>query len=163
MARLRSAVLWLGLCACAGTLQPKLPTEPLELALTRSDGRRVALSDLRGQPALLLLFATYDEASQFVFAPLTRFAELEPRVQVLGVALQPDAKTFLKLFEESVSLPFALYYDADNQVLHKQTVLGAIDGVPALVALDAAGKIRGVHYGIATSEQLHLLAERALD
>jgi peroxiredoxin len=156
-------LLCLGLCACAGTLPSAGATQPLELALTRSDGRRIELSELRGKPTLLLFFATYDQASQFVFAPLTRFAELDSRVQVLGVALQPDAKTFLKLFEESVSVPFALYYDADNQVLHKQTALGALEGVPALVALDANGRIRGTHYGIATSEQLQALAQRSLD
>lgn len=131
--------------------------------MTRSDGQRVELSAMSGRPRLLFLFATYDEASQFALVPITRLAETEKRVQVIGLALQPDAKTFIKLFKEALSLPFDLYCDPDNHVLQKQTALGALLRVPALVALDAEGRIRGVHYGVANQEELQTLVSQSLE
>jgi len=158
-----SAALWWGLSACAGSQAGQQRAPLLDLSLTRADGARAELSAWRGRPLLLFLFATYDEASQLEFVPLQQLLERERQLQVVGVALQPEAATFLKLFQRALSVPFELYYDADNQLLHKQTALGALRGVPAFVALDAEGRIRGVHYGVATHEQLRALAASARD
>jgi len=163
MRRPRPAVWALSLLccvACAGSMDAAVPasTQPLELSLTHADGRRFELSALRGRPVLLFLFATYDDASQFDLVPLSLFAERERHVQVLGLALQPEADTFLRLFQRAMRVPFELYYDSSNQLLHGETALGKIRGIPALVLIDAEGRVRDVHYGIATSEQLQELA-----
>jgi hypothetical protein len=153
--------MWWGLVACAGSQLAPQHAPVLELSLTSADGQRAELSAWQGQRVLLFLFATYDEASQYEFVPLEQLLASERQLQVLGVALQPEAATFLKLFKRAVAVPFELYYDADNRVLHKQTALGALRGVPAFVALDAEGRIRGVHYGLATLEQLQALAAKS--
>jgi peroxiredoxin len=149
----------LGLCACAGSQTGASSAPILELGLTAQDGRRFELSASTGKPRLLFLFATYDEASQFAIVPLMRLAETQQRVQIIGLALQPDAKTFIKLFKEALSVPFQLFYDADNQLLKKQTALGSLRGIPAIVALDVQDRIRAVHYGAASQEQLEQLIE----
>lgn len=155
--------LCLTLCACAQTQKTESHAPILELSMARPNGQRVELAMLTGRPRLLFLFATYDQPSQFAIVPVTRLAESEPRVQVIGVALQPDAKTFIGLFKEALSVPFEIFYDPDNQVLRKQTALGALRGVPALVVLDADGHIRAVHYGPLEYSALQTLVRESLD
>jgi hypothetical protein len=148
--------------ACASSASTPASKAALELSMTRVDGRSIELRALRGQAQLLFLFTTYDEASQFALVPISRLLEQEQDVQVLGIAVQPDAKTFLTLFARSLSVPFELYYEPNNQLLHGETALGPLRGVPAFVALDASGQVREVYYGIANLEKLRKLAELAL-
>jgi peroxiredoxin len=157
------ACLGLAMCACACASGPSAnPSRaPLELSLTRVDGRTLQLSALRGHALVLFLFTTYDETSQFALIPITRYLETDSDAQVLGVAVQPDAKTFLTLFARSLSVPFELYYDTNNQLLSGQTVMGRLHGVPAFVALDADGKIRDSYYGVPSVEQLRELTASA--
>jgi cytochrome oxidase Cu insertion factor (SCO1/SenC/PrrC family) len=151
---------WLG--ACATTSAAALPMMPvLDLTLARANGTQVELAALSGKPTLLFLFATYDGASQFALAPLVRFVTLDTRVQVIGIALQPDAKDFLDLYQQSLAVPFALYFDPENHMLRGETALGRVPAVPMFVALDAQGRIRDQYVGVATAEQLHALADSA--
>jgi hypothetical protein len=133
------------------------------MTLARSDGTLVELAALSGKPMLLFLFATYDETSQLALVPLLQFIELERRVAIIGIALQPDAKTFLELYRRALSIPFALYFDPENRLLRGQTALDRVRVVPAFVALDARGHIRAQQYGPATAEQLRALADSALE
>jgi hypothetical protein len=159
------AGLWLLCCAvgCGPALQPRAAEPVLELTLARPDGSSAELTSLQHQPTLLFMFATYDATSQFALAPLQRFLEQEKRIDVIGIALQPDAKAFLDLYQRSLDLPFALYYDPGNVLLQGQTALGRVRAVPSFVALDGGGHIRRQHVGIASAEQLRALAESALD
>jgi peroxiredoxin len=147
--------------ACAGSFGPGASAPLLELELARSDGSRMELSSLRGKPLLLFLFATYDEASQFTLVPLTRIAESEPDVTVIGVALQPEADKFLRLFKRSLPVPFELFYDPDNTVLGGSSALGQVPGVPVVIAIDAEGRVRDSLFGAASFEALHTLAKSA--
>jgi hypothetical protein len=165
--RLLRGLVWaaccVSICACAGSeAQVVAPAPVLELTLGRADGTTCELAALSGKPTLLFLFATYDTASQFALAPLVRFIEKEPRLQVIGVALQPDAKAFLKLYQSSLAVPFALYTDPGNRLLHGDTALGRVGAVPAFVALDAEGHIRAQQVGVASAEQLRELADAAM-
>ena len=159
----RTALFALSIAACAS--QPNVasppPHQPLELSLARADGRRVPLSALDGRPRLLFLFATYDEVSQFALVPLSRFIEQTPDAQVLGVLLQPDARTFIPLFARSLSVPFELYAEPDNQLLHGSTPLGKLAGVPAFVVVDARGVIRDLRYGVLSEAQLAAMLSAA--
>jgi hypothetical protein len=146
-------------CASVGRVRANLPT--LELTLTRSDGRQDELGALLAKPTLLFMFATYDTASQFELTRLSHFAATEPRVDIIGVAVQPDAKTFLKLFQEALSVPFALYFDPSDQLLQGKTALGKVEAVPAFVALDPDAHIRALRYGPATESQLRELVDLA--
>jgi hypothetical protein len=146
-------------CAGAGQLAPAAPV--LELSVTRSNGERLDVSMLH-RPALLFLFTTFDPASQLELDRLVRFLELEKRVTVIGIALQPDAKTFLDLFQSALAVPFPLYFDPDNALLGGTTALGKISMVPAFIALDRSGRIREQQYGAATGDELRMLADVAL-
>lgn len=151
----------LGACGTLASSQPSAAGAHLELSLAREDGRSFKLSALDGQPRLLFLFATYDQASQLALAPLSRFVEQNPDTAVLGVLVQPEAETFMPMFAHSLSLPFELYVEPDNRLLEGKTPLGRLEVVPAFVALDARGKIRDVRYGIATDADLRSMLDNA--
>lgn len=147
--------------ACAGALGPGAHAPLLDLELARTDGNRIELSSLRGKPLLLFVFATYDEASQFDMVPLARFAESEPEVTVIGVALQPEADKFLRLFKRSLQVPFELFYDPDNALLGGSSALGKIPGIPAVIAIDKEGRVRDSLLGPTTVDALKVLAKSA--
>jgi peroxiredoxin len=163
----KSCLNILVLCAWCGACAPRTAlvaaeSEALDLSLARSDGTLVELAALRGKPTLLFLFATYDATSQLALTELLSFVEHEPRIQVLGVAVQPDAKAFLDLYQRALSVPFALFFDPENQLLRGASALGRLRAVPGLVALDAAGHLRMQHYGATSLAQLRALADSAL-
>lgn len=145
------------LTGCASGPGTPPPAAPLKLALARADGRSIELSAYGGQPLLLFMFATYDEASQLALVKLTQFLSQHGAVQVAGVLMQPDAATFLPLFKEAVSLPFEVYYDQDLRILKGESPLGKLNGIPTFVALDATGRVREVRFGVQTVEQLKQL------
>ncbi|HET8937840.1 MAG TPA: hypothetical protein VFN67_30560 [Polyangiales bacterium] len=148
----------LGACA-SGPGVPPPSAAPVQLTLARADGRTIQLSAYAGQPLLLFLFTTYDQASQLALANLTKFLGDHASVQVAGVLLQPDAATFLPLFKDAVSVPFGLYYDADQRILQGESSLGKLNGVPAFIALDAQGRIQGIRYGVLQSDELERITK----
>jgi hypothetical protein len=157
-------MLMLCVCAsaCVASAAHNAPTHPvLELTVVRTDGTLLNLG-ARDRATLLFLFATYDGASQLMLTPLTQFVEREKRITVVGVALQPDAKAFLDLYQQALAVPFQLYFDPENRLLQGRTALGRVRAVPCLVALDALGRIRAQHYGAISSQQLRELADSAL-
>jgi hypothetical protein len=149
-------------CASSASFAAGAKPEVLDMTLARSDGTPLELAALRSGPTLLFLFATYDQTSQLALVPLLQFIEVDKRVAIIGIALQPDAKAFLDLYRRALSIPFALYFDPENRLLRGQTALGRVRVVPAFVALDARGHIRAQQYGPASAEQLRTLAESAL-
>jgi peroxiredoxin len=143
------------LSACAAAQSGARPdATTLSLHLARADGRTIELDAYAGKPLLLFLLATYDQASQVALISLTEFAKQEPSTQIAGVLVQPDAATFLPLFKDSVEVPFELYDDPEQRILHGQSALGKLRGVPAFVLLDAAGHIRDVGYGVLKVEEI---------
>jgi peroxiredoxin len=148
--------------ACATTRPATASSKPpLDITLARADGTQIELAALSGRPTLLFLFATYDEASQFALDPLVRFLELDKRAQVIGIALQPNAKAFLNLYKKSLAVPFPLYFDPDNKLLQGQTTFGRVTAVPTFIALDPEGRVRQSFLGVATAEQLRTLVDSA--
>lgn len=134
----------------------------LELTLTNEEGRTLELKALRGRPTLLFLFATYDARSQLALAQLIAASETEQRSTILGVAVQPDAKTFLGMFRETVEPPFELYFDASGALLEGRSTLGAFPGVPAFVAIDAEGNVCRTFVGIPDRAEFERLIESSL-
>ncbi|HKU36638.1 MAG TPA: TlpA disulfide reductase family protein [Polyangiales bacterium] len=151
----------LGLSACAGsTLGTQTPQ--LDLKLEDEQGRTLQLSALRGRPALLFLFATFDTTSQLALTPLLAApAELQQRATLIGVAVQPDAKLFLGPFREALDIHFPVYFEPEGKLLEGKTELGELPGVPAYVALDKEGHIRGTFFGVAKTQELEALVDSA--
>ena len=157
LAAMCSALLLFG-CASGPGAQPS--AAPLRLPLARADGRMIELGAYGGQPLLLFMFATYDQASQLALVKLTQFLSQHGTLQVAGVLMQPDAATFLPLFKEAVPLPFEVYYDQDMRILKGESALGKLNGIPAFVALDATGRVREIRFGVQSIEQLEQLTKQ---
>lgn len=157
-------MILLALCtsACAGSVIGPPQTPQLDLELSDAHGRTLQLAAVRGRPALLFLFATYDATSQLALTPLLAApADLQQRVTLLGIAVQPDAKAFLEPFREALDIHFPLYFNPDDTLLHGKSALGELPGVPAYVALDKAGHIRRTFFGVANTSVLAELVESA--
>jgi hypothetical protein len=88
-------------------------------------------------------------------------SKAQPGVTIVGVAVQPDAKEFLRPFRDALDIPFALYFDGSGALLHGKTALGKIPGVPAYVALDAEGHVKGTFFGVAKAPDLDTLIATA--
>jgi peroxiredoxin len=150
-------------CGNAPGAQSADSIAPFELDLTSVDGRTLRLSELRGRPTLLFLFATYDGTSQLALTGLLReLEEREPLATVIGVAVQPDAKEFIEPFRKLLDVPFPLYMDTKSALLHGDTSVGKIPGVPAFIALDSKGYVRSTYYGVADRDRLHELIDSSL-
>jgi len=120
---------------------------PVEVELTSVEGRRFALSELRGTPLLLFVFTTYDDACQIALTELERVLQKHAGLHALGVAVQPNAEQLLPLYREALSVSFPLAYDPTSVVLRGESELGAVGAVPAFVMLDAQGRITMRHIG----------------
>ncbi|HEX2676027.1 MAG TPA: TlpA disulfide reductase family protein [Polyangiales bacterium] len=141
------------------TAAQQLPV--LEMTLARPDGSRFELGAMRGKPMLLFLFATYDDPSQLALNYLERTLRREPDLATLGIALQPDAASFLEPYRSALSVSFPLSFDPNGDVLHGQTALGRIASIPCFVVLDAEGHIVATRYGVLREAELHELIEKA--
>ena len=131
----------------------------VDVALRASDGTAFAISQLRGRPVLLFLFATFDGVSQASLRPLSRFARHNSNVHVVGIAVQPDARVLLGLWVSALTPPFTVGYEQEETIAQGTSELGAIEAVPTFLLLDGAGRIRARHVGYATDQKL----ERMLD
>jgi peroxiredoxin len=134
----------------------------LDLTVRNEQGRSLELAQLRGRPSLLFLFTTYDTLSQLALTPLIAANQADDRVTFIGIAVQPDASLFLGEFKKALDIPFALYIDDSAALLQGKTVLGKVPGVPAYVALDAAGHIKKTFFGVAKKAQIEELVDSAL-
>ncbi len=159
-----------GLAACGGQVrQPAVgestaepPPRPIEMSLRRPSGEWIHLGDLRGQPVLLFLFATFDGVSQAALRPTARFARAHPDVHVIGIAAQPDANLLLDPYEAALAPGFPLTYDPARNVHHGTSPLGPVEAVPTFIMLDAFGVEAARHVGFPNSHTLDRLLASAL-
>ena len=162
------AVLILALAASCAGQQPesdqasRAGSAPVDLALVGVDGRRFALSELRGRPLLLFLFTTYDDASQLALTPLTSFLRAHPELPALGIAAQPDPSALLPLYRDALDVRMPLAYEVDPQIVAGDSMLGELQTVPSYVLLDAHGRIAARHSGALTGSELETFAEPVL-
>jgi hypothetical protein len=170
-----SAVLALVLVAgCGGTPatagpssqtghKARPPSDPnaVELTLRTEAGPLIFVGDMRGRPVLLFMFATFDGMSQAALTPLERFVAAHPEVQVVGVAIQPDAERLIGPYVHALSPPFPIGYDPENALEKGDTPIGKVDLIPSFVMLDALGRPVVRHVGLATVEQLERMLEMA--
>ena len=158
--------LWLATHCAASEPRPAVAsgadTPAVELALVGTDGQRFALSQLRGRPLLLFLFTTYDSASQLALTPLVQLLAEHPRLQALGIAVQPTPSELLPLYRDALDLEMPLAYEPDPQIVAGESMLGRIETVPTYVLLDESGRIAGRRTGALTGEQLEALVEPVL-
>jgi thiol-disulfide isomerase/thioredoxin len=166
------ALVWVLLAGClAGcggapapartlTLPGLTPTEDapapgaVELALRRADGSFLDLGDLRGQPVLVFVFATYDATSQMALHPLRRIVEEYPDLLVIGIAAHHSARLLVEPYALALRPPFEVTYDPEETVADGRSSLGEIAAVPTFVVLDRLGRPVARHLGFADEAQL---------
>jgi len=134
---------------------------PIELTLRTPDGAFVDVGDLRGQPTLLFLFATFDGVSQASLRTLRRFFLRHPDVHLVGIAVQPQAAELVGAYAEALHVPFTVTYEPEERIAVGLSSLGAFEAVPTFVMLDARGREVGRHVGFASDRKLETFLERA--
>lgn len=134
---------------------------PVDLTLRLADGELLALSDLRGAPTLLFLFATFDGGSQAALRPLRRFLQDHPEVQVVGVAVQPRPAGLVDAWAAALDPPFPVGWEPEETIIEGTSALAAIRSVPTLVMLDREGIEVGRHVGFPPGRTLDEFARRA--
>ncbi len=133
------------------------PAKPLEAKLDRLEGGKLKLSELRGQPVLLELWATWcmpcREQAQIVGELANELAGRS--VAVLAVNQGEGDKVVQKYLAQHPS-----HYPV---VLDRWQVVSAhlqVNELPALVLLDRDGKVAGLRLGLTRRDDLlALLAE----
>jgi hypothetical protein len=111
----------------------------LELGLRLSDGRWLELGDLRGNPVLLFVFATFDMVSQASLKALGPFVQEHPEVLVIGVASEPRATQLVEAWAYALDPPFAVGADPYGSVESGRSALGRIETVPTYILYDSDG------------------------
>jgi hypothetical protein len=141
---------------CSGAARPdvRFNAPPIELGLQMADRKHLELADLRGQPVLLFIFTTFDDASQLALAPLERVLKRPGSPQALGIAVQPDPQQLLPLYRDALAVSFALGFDPANTVVGGGSMLGPIATVPTYILLDAEGRISARHTGAMSQAEL---------
>lgn len=158
---LASCALTVGNSGCGASAAEGGPQTPaVELQLTDVSGRPFAVQDLRGKPLLLLMFATYDSASQLALLTLERFAASNTDVAVIGVAAQPQAEQLLPLHRDTLNLRIPLAYDKDEHLINGHSAIGRVEVIPSYVLLDATGRIRARQSGALDEKGLTDLVAR---
>ena len=113
-----------------------------EFALLSTSGDTIALSSLRGKPAVLVFFpAEPDEAT---VQQLGKFQERRADLEAAGaalVAVSPAEPAALAALASAAGLTFPLLHDAGGAVA---AAYGA-PGLPAVFVLDDAGVVRRVY------------------
>lgn len=154
----RRAAATLLLLALAGCLvdeqQEAVPAPPF--TLPDLDGRPVSLADFAGRVVLVDFWATWCEPCKQQIPVLNQFHRRHPEVTVLGVSVDAGGR-------EAVA-PFAAEHGIEYPVLLGSESLArdfGVPGFPALVVVDADGRLDSLHLGVITPEGLEEAAGRA--
>ncbi len=122
-----------------------------EFNLRSADGTsRVRLSDLRGKPVVVEVFASWCSACRHA-APMLREAALSKRktdVHFVGVSVDRDRRVAARL-KQSWDIPYEVVHD-DGSVASKYR----IQTLPTFIVIDAKGHVRHVSSGAPRSEAL---------
>lgn len=131
----------------AGTIPRPAPA----LEARTIDGKPLSLSQLKGKVVAVFFFSTdcphCQQTTQNVLAPA--YEEMKSRgFEILGMAINPSAKTNLRTFAQRFHAEFPLaisdttemYRFAEKPLIQRLTV-------PYLLLVDRQGRIRGDHPG----------------
>jgi peroxiredoxin Q/BCP len=128
-----------------------------DFGLTTDDGRRIRLSDFRGQPVVLYFYPKDDTPGCTTQACELRdhYARLrEHGAVVLGVS--PDDEASHAKFRSKYSLPFSLLADPDHKVAEQYGVWGEREyrgktymGINrSTFVIDPEGRVTKAFYGV---------------
>lgn len=143
-----------------GSRSAESESMPLELDLRTPDNVFLSVGDMRGRMVLLFLFATFDGVSQAAVRPLSRFVRAHPEVDVVAVAVQPDAQPLADAWQAALQPPFLVTFDPEDRIARGTSHLGQLEAVPTYVLLDVQGHEVDRYVGFASINKLErMLAE----
>lgn len=127
---------------------------PVELTGQDLDGNPLDLADLRGKPAVVVVWGSWcgpcvAEASEVVDAA----EELDGRAGFVGINLRDPSTAEALAFERKYDVPYPSFYSPDGQaMLSFEGTLGP-RSIPAFVVLDEEGRIAASILGRLPSTQ----------
>lgn len=158
--RRAAAAVALGATAALGCLaeEPLVAGPAPPFTLPDLEGRPVALADLAGRVVVIDFWATWCEPCKHQIPVLNQFQRQHPEVTVLGVAVDADGR--------EVVAPFAAEHDIQYPVLLGSESIAreyGVPGFPALVVVDAEGRLDSLHLGVILPEDLAAAVAQARD
>jgi hypothetical protein len=135
---------------------PGAVREPIDFAFDSIDDRVVDSESTRGVVTVLAFVTTANLASQAQIDFLVAMAKHDgSRVHYAAVALEPkESREMVELYSKALSIPFPVAL-ADGRTLAGDGPFGDVRTVPAVVILDAAGRVAWRTEGhVAKSDEL---------
>lgn len=150
--------IWVSRAAEGGLAQSSVSTprkgfQAPDLALADANGNMIRLADLRGQPVVINLWASWCQPCRMEMPALQRvYSEYQPQgLVLLGInATSQDDLAAARAFVEELGLTFPILYDSQGTVAR----LYALNALPTTFFIDRAGVIREVVIGGPMSETL---------
>jgi len=140
-----AVAIWIGM----GVLRaPDLPEQAPEFTLQDLDGIEVSLSDFRGQTVVVNFWATWCGPCRMEIPSFSSFAQSNPDVVVLGIAVDGSAAQ-LRRAKAQLGIEYQVLV-ADASVQHDY----GVKSLPTTVIVDADGAIRSAYSGIMLLPQL---------
>lgn len=131
---------------------PATKALPPEIAFGLINGKAVTAADLRGQPAVVNLWATWCPPCRRELPMLVRAAASQPDGRILLVD-QGEAPDVVREFLAAQSLPAdAIALDPDGAL----SALAGAQALPTTLFVDSQGVIRKVHLGEISRVQLDI-------
>ena len=127
---------------------PDLPAEAPPFVLSDLQGQTVSLEELRGQTVVLNFWATWCGPCRVEIPAFSSFANRNPDIPVLGIAVDGSVPHLLRAKEElGIDYPVLV---ADRDVVR---AYGA-HTLPTTVVVGPDGEVQSVHVGVMTPPQL---------
>jgi thiol-disulfide isomerase/thioredoxin len=132
------------------------PFPPPATTLSDADGRSVDLSDLKGKPVIVNLWATWCEPCLREMPSLERLrSRLGDRIEVLAVSEDRGGSKVVEPLISKLGLkPVKVYLDPKSEVGHAF----AVRGLPTSIVIDRDGKVVGRVEGGAEWDSPKILA-----
>lgn len=120
---------------------------PDDLVFTVVDGRTLSAQALRGQPLLIVFWASTCAPCIAEMPELSElYKELHPRgLELIALAMPYDPPNRVLVAREVLELPFPVALDANAKVVRQ---LGVPPQTPQFLLVDGAGRIVAEHSGV---------------
>ena len=131
-----------------GWRAPDLPDDAPGFVLKDLDGNSVALDDFQGRPVVLNFWATWCGPCQIEIPSFSNFADQNPDVVVLGVAMDGTPEELTRAAKEmGIRYPVVL---ANSEIKEAY----GVSTLPTTVIIDPKGEVHSAYTGILFGPQL---------
>ncbi len=118
---------------------------PFVLRFTDADGREIDTAAARGRPALVVVWAGFDEAARRCVQAVERFRRDNPQFRVLGVSLD-ESRAALAAAARELDIDWPQYFDGLGWG-HAFVRAWGVLRIPTVFVIDADGRLVGVTGG----------------